>query len=134
MEYYVSHRMVERIIELCSQLIGWDIDKGRAMKAAGNVLHKPPKKYCWSPILRNRAFIRIYWKLRLREIQEGKNYHEVFIRWQSQLRTYDSTSRFPNLNEILSLEGVRAQYNKALAALTNAKLNQRRCGSNVTRI
>ena len=125
MEYYVSHRMVERINalhknfksmsreDIRSQLIGWDNDKGRAMKAAENVLHKPPKKCRWSPILRNRAFIRIYWKLRLGEIKEEKNYHEVFIRWQSQLRIYDSTFSFPNLNKNLSLEDVRARFNKA---------------------
>ena len=53
MEYYVSHRMVERIDELHkhyqsmsredirSRLIGWDNDKGRAMKAAENLLTKP---------------------------------------------------------------------------------------------
>jgi hypothetical protein len=125
MEYYVSHRMVERIDELHkhfqsmsredirSRLIGWDNDKDRAMKAAENILNKPPKKCRWSPILRNRAFIRIYWKLRLRELQEGKNYTEAFLRWQSQLRIHDRTFCFPSLNEVLSLEEVRAQFNKA---------------------
>ncbi len=83
------------------------------MKAGENILNKPPKKCCWSPILRNRAFIRIYWKLRLREIQEGKNSSEAFLRWQSQLRIHDRTFCFPSLNEVLSLEAVRAQFNKA---------------------
>jgi hypothetical protein len=125
MEYYTSHKMVDRITNLHnnfhsmsrddirSQLIAWDNDKGRAMKMAENALSKPPKKCRWSPILRNRAFIRIYWKLRLREIKERTNYSATFSRWQRQIRVHDSTFRFPFLNEELSIADVQAHFNKA---------------------
>ncbi|KAI2503171.1 hypothetical protein MHU86_11274 [Fragilaria crotonensis] len=124
-EYYTAHRMVERINDLHNnyhsmsrddiraRLVGWDNDKGRAMKAAENVLKRPPKKCRWSPILRNKAFTRLYWKLRLRELQEGKNYSATFTRWQGQLRQHDQNFFFPFLNEELPLEEVRAQFNKA---------------------
>jgi hypothetical protein len=124
MEYYTSHKMVDRITNLHnnfhsisrddirSQLIAWDNDKGRAMKMAENALSKLPKKCRWSPILRNRAFIRIYWKLRLREIKERTNYSATFSRWQRQIRVHDSTFRFPFLNEELSKADVRAHFNK----------------------
>ncbi|KAI2500714.1 hypothetical protein MHU86_13742 [Fragilaria crotonensis] len=123
--YYTVHRLVERINDLYNNyhsmsrddiralLIGWDNDKGRAMKAAENFLKRPPKKCRWSPTLRNRAFTRLYWKLRLREIQEGKNYSVTFTRWQGQLRQHDKTFFFPCLHEELSLAEVRAQFNKA---------------------
>ena len=81
--------------EIRSQLIAWDNDKGRAMKAAENVLSKPPKKCRWSRTLRNRAFTRIYWKLRLRELKEGKNYSATFQRWQAQIRVYDKLLPIP---------------------------------------
>lgn len=99
--------------DIRSQLIGWDNDKGRAMKAAENVLHIPPKKCRWSPTLRNKAFLRLYWKLRLREIQDGKNYSATFTRWQGQLQIHDRKFCFPSLHEELSLEEVRAHFNKA---------------------
>ena len=99
--------------DIRSQLIAWDNDKGQAMKMAENALSKPPKKCRWSPILRNRAFIRIYWKLRLREIKERTNYSATFSRWQRQIRVHDSTFRFPFLNEELSKADVRAHFNKA---------------------
>jgi hypothetical protein len=125
MEYYTAHNMVERInnlmynyksmstAEIRSQLIAWDNDKGRAMKAAESVLSKPPKKCRWSPTLRNSAFTRIYWKLRLRELKEGKNYSATFQRWRAQIRVYDKNFGFQFLNQELSETEIRAQFNKA---------------------
>ncbi|KAI2495174.1 hypothetical protein MHU86_19359 [Fragilaria crotonensis] len=69
MEYYTAHKMVDRITNLYnyfhsmsrddirSQLIAWDNDKGRAMKAAENALSKPPKKM---PVVPNSSKQSIY--------------------------------------------------------------------------
>ena len=84
--------MVERIEELREKyktmsreeirtaLTSWDNDKGRAMQHAESALTRPAKKYKWSPQLRNLAFLRLYWKLWLREVQQGKNYSATFMR------------------------------------------------------
>ena len=48
-----------------SQLTQWDNDQGRAMLSTEKSLSRPPKKFQWSPALRNAAIIRLYWKLRL---------------------------------------------------------------------
>ena len=125
MKYYEQHRMVERIDELHEQykdmsrdeirtaLTSWDNDKGRAMLHAESALARPPKKYKWSPKLRNLAFLRLYWKLRLREAQQGKNYSATFMRWQTKIQTNDPSFKFPRLTEALSVEEIRTSLNRA---------------------
>lgn len=41
--------------EIQDKLIRWDQDQGQAMKVAERKLQTPPKKYAWSPILKNTA-------------------------------------------------------------------------------
>lgn len=69
MEYYAQHNMVKRIDEMYENhqsmpheevrtfLTAWDNDQGRAMDSAEKALRRPPKKYQWSPKLRNAAII-----------------------------------------------------------------------------
>ena len=126
--YYEQHRMVERIDELHAQyktmsrdeirtaLTSWDNDKGRAMQHAESALARPPKKYKWSPELRNLAFLRLYWKLRLREAQQGKNYSATFKRWQAKVQVNDPSFNFPRLTEALSVDKIRTSLNRASTA------------------
>ncbi|KAI2509031.1 hypothetical protein MHU86_5407 [Fragilaria crotonensis] len=139
-EYYTAHRMVERINDLHNnyhsmsrddiraRLVGWDNDKGRAMKAAENVLKRPPKKCRWSPILRNKAFTRLYWKLRLRELQEGKitlqHSHDGKVSSDSTIKTFSSPFSMRNY---LSKKSVRSLI-KRRQSFTNVKLMPRQCG------
>lgn len=99
-----------------SARIGWDMDKGRAMHNAKNALSKPPKKCEWSPTLRNLAFIRIYWKLCLRGLQENKDYSAAFEKWQRRIQTNDSTFTFSQIGEDLTVDVIRTHFNKASAA------------------
>ena len=123
--YYEQHNMVKRIDDLYSNykhmskpeiresLISWDNDKGRAMQHAEKSLLQPPKKCKWSPMLRNLALIRLYWKLRLREVLEGKDYSATFDRWQRQIQSSDPTFQFPSLLEPLSIDTIRNSFNRA---------------------
>ena len=128
LQYYTTHRMVERITELYEQyhqmsrediraaLIKWDNDQGRAMALGEKRLYTPPKKCKWSPILRNLAKTRLYWKLRLREVEKNANYSSTFHRWQSQIQEHDPTFAFPHSHEQLSAERIRSEFNKASEA------------------
>jgi hypothetical protein len=64
--------------DIRDSLIRWDKDKGRAMQYAEKSVTQLPKKCEWSPTLRNLAIVRLYWKLRLREVQEDKDYSATF--------------------------------------------------------
>ena len=97
LKYYSDHRMVERIDHLHQhfstmplddirpELKKWDEDQGRAMSLGEKSISRPPKLYQWSPKLRNAALMRMYWKLRLRELTHTCNYQQTFIRWQQRL-------------------------------------------------
>ncbi|KAI2500343.1 hypothetical protein MHU86_14151 [Fragilaria crotonensis] len=125
MKYYKSHNMEKRIDDLHDThlsktreevrrlLTAWDNDQGRAMLSAERSLRQPPKKYQWSPILRNSAIVRRYWKLRLREVQKGEDYQSTFARWQEQLQVHDPAFTFPRLGEALSQESIRERLNSA---------------------
>ena len=125
LQYYNHHNMVERINDLYTNykrmskeairesLVGWDNDKGRAMKHAEKAVMQPSKKCKWSPTLRNLAIIRLYWKLRLREVQENKDYSTTFSRWQRQIQSFDPTFTLPSLTERLSIEDIRRFFNRA---------------------
>ncbi|KAI2499358.1 hypothetical protein MHU86_15140 [Fragilaria crotonensis] len=124
MEYYTAHNMVERInklannyksmsrAEIRSQLIAWDNDKGRAMKAAENVLSKPPKKCRWSQPLETKHSLASTGSFGYAN-SKRENYSATFRRWQAQIRVYDKKFCFPFLNQELSETEVRAQFNKA---------------------
>ena len=71
------------------------------------------------PVLRNLAFIRLYWKLRLREVQQGKKYSATFMRRQSKIQTNDPTFRFPRLSKVLSVDDIRISLNKASASFVH---------------
>ena len=126
MKYYGQHQMVDRIESLAEThwtmtredvrrlLTGWDNDQGRAMATSEKQLSRPPQKYRWSPILRNAAIIRRYWKLRLREqTHPHSDYSSSFIRWQEQVQVYDPTFVLPHLGQPLSLEAIRESFNSA---------------------
>ena len=95
-QYYKDHDMITRINRLHREhlnltkdatrrlLTQWDNDQGRAMKHAEKVLQTPPKKYVWSPQLRNTAVIRQYWRLRLRELNFEEDHLFTFTRWESK--------------------------------------------------
>jgi hypothetical protein len=86
------------------------------MKHAEKALIRSPKKCKWSPKLRNLAFLRLYWKLRLREVKESRDYSDTFLRWQRLLQTVDSEFTFPSLDTTLSIEEIRASFNKSSRA------------------
>ena len=129
LKYYSEHRMVERIDELYANykdmptretvrtlLTKWDNDQGRAMEMSERQLSTPPKKCKWSPVLRNLAKIRLYWKLRLREVGKHADYSQTFQRWQSQIQQHDPSFEFPSVMETLSAEHIRIEFNKASEA------------------
>ena len=103
LKYYDEHRMVSRIEELANnyrnmvrdevriQLEKWDQDQGRAMTSSEIALSRPPKKCQWSPVLRNAAIVRLYWKLRLREVLRQCDYQHTFLRWQRQILVHDKS-------------------------------------------
>ncbi|KAI2492618.1 hypothetical protein MHU86_21932 [Fragilaria crotonensis] len=86
LQYYSQHNMEKRIDDLFDNhqslsreevrriLTSWDNDQGRAMLHSERLLRRPPKKYQWSPTLRNAAIVCRYWKLRLRESLKGEDY------------------------------------------------------------
>jgi hypothetical protein len=75
------------------------------------------KKDRWSPVLRNSAILRRYWKLRLREASSsGLNYTASFTRWQQQIQTYDPDFVLPCLGETLTLTVIREHFNRATRA------------------
>lgn len=124
-KYYTDHKMVERIDNLFqnyktmpldalrSELQKWDADQGRAISLGERSLSHPPKQYQWSPKLRNAAIMRLYWKLRLRELTHSCNYHSTFTRWQQRVQAQDSSFIFPHLSQPLSIEQVRVFFNRA---------------------
>jgi hypothetical protein len=134
LQYYTAHRMAERINELHehyhqmpredirAELIKWDNDQGRAMAMGEKRLHTPPKKYKWSPILRNLAKTRLYWKLRLREVEQNANYSTTFLRWQRQIQEHDPNFAFPYVQEQLSAERIRKEFNKASEAFRRCQI------------
>ena len=125
LEYYESHNMLARIEELekChrtmsrdllrDELIKWDNDQGRAMEHSERSLRFPTKKCDWSPQLRDSAIIRRYWSLRLREVTRNENYHATFLRWQDRIRIHQPTFSFAHLDEALTTEQVREQFNRS---------------------
>jgi hypothetical protein len=137
MQYYTDHRMVERIDELYENyptmsrddiraaLTRWDNDQGRGMEMSERRLAIPAKKCQWSPILRNLAKVRLYWKLRLREAEKQADYSRTFQKWQSQIQVHDPTFVFPYINEQLSADRIRLEFNTASAAF-------RRCQKDAT--
>ena len=128
LKYYKEHRMVERINTLTTEyrtmsrddvrtaLQKWDEDQGRAMASGEKTLTRPPKKYAWSPVLRNAAIIRLYWKLRLREATQAHNYRATFLRWQQRIQIQDPHFLLPHLDESLSVPQIRKHFNRATAA------------------
>jgi hypothetical protein len=127
--YYTQHNMIQCIDQLYKThttmsrnevrniLDKWDNDQGRAMEYSEALLRTPPKKYRWSPVLRNSAILRRYWKLRLREaLHSGLSYTDSFTRWQQQIQTYDPDFVLPRLGEILTLTVIREHFNRATRA------------------
>ena len=114
LKYYSDHKMVDRMDDLYNnfanmsredirnKLISLDNDQGRAMRLRESQLSKPDKPYSWSPELRNLAYIRLYWKLRLREALHASDYSNTFGRWQTKLQTKDATFEFAYLGQPLS--------------------------------
>jgi hypothetical protein len=125
LRYYQDHRMTERIDELYqnfremtrddirTHLISLDKDQGRAMRMGEKKVTKPQKPHQWSPDLRKLAFIRLYWKLRLREILQSANYSNTFTRWQAKLRQHQPSFVFPYLDQPLTIDVIRSEFNKA---------------------
>ena len=95
------------------KLISLDNDQGRAMKMGEKTVTRPDKPYQWSPDLRNLAFLRLYWKLRLRQVQHSADYTSTFNRWQENLRLQDPTFKFPHLSKSMTIEAIRAEFNNA---------------------
>ena len=125
LRYYEEHRMVTRIEELAANyrtmtreevrwsLEKWDKDQGRAMQSSEKALSHPPKKYQWSPVLRNSAIVRLYWKLRLREVLHKCDYHSTFLRWQRQIQVQDSSFSLPMIGQSLTADQIRREFNIA---------------------
>ena len=125
LKYYNDHRMIDRMDDLYknfasmsredirAKLISLDNDQGRVMRLGESQLSKPAKSYSWSPELRNLAYLRLYWKLRLREALHASDYSNTFLRWQTNLQTKDATFVFPNLTRPLTVDVIRSELNKA---------------------
>jgi hypothetical protein len=123
LKYYDDHRMVSRIEELGKnfrnmardevhiQLEKWDQDQGRAMTSSETALSRLPKKCQWSPVLRNAAIIRLYWKLRLREVLRQCDYHHTFLRWQRQIQAQDKSFFLPMLGQPMTVDQIRREFN-----------------------
>ncbi|KAI2503162.1 hypothetical protein MHU86_11265 [Fragilaria crotonensis] len=109
---YSSHLTMSKD-ELRRKLIQWDSDQGRAMAASERKLTKPPKKFDWSPALRNAAIIRRYWILRLRESTASKNYANTFRNWQERIQRQDPSFSFPLINQSLDTPTIRKHLNCA---------------------
>ncbi|KAI2502523.1 hypothetical protein MHU86_11955 [Fragilaria crotonensis] len=118
--------MMERIAQLflthhtksCEEvrtlLKKWDNDQGQAMAISELLLRRPPKKYQWSPDLRNSAILRRYWKLRLREVTDPSlEYTDSFHRWQAKVQQHNPTFVLPYLGQVLSAEKIREHFNRA---------------------
>ena len=124
-KYYSEHDMMKRMTALHKnhhimdgtalyhELVKWDNDQGRAMAYAGKQLRIPPKKFQWSPTLRNAAIIRRYWLLRLREATHNHNYTDTFSRWQSKIQKHDPAFRLPFLHDTLPEDQIRSHLNHA---------------------
>jgi hypothetical protein len=79
----------------------------------GKTVTRPDKPHQWSPELRNLAFLRLYWKLRLRQAQHPADYLSTFNRWQENIRQQDPTFQFLYLSPSMSIDAIRAEFNKA---------------------
>jgi hypothetical protein len=119
---YSNHKTMDKntVLQL---LIHWDNDQGRVMAQAGYKLSRPPKPHPWSPLLRNTAVIRNYWKLCLPEIKHGHCYRDIFRRWEQNIQQHDPGFSLPRLNEKLSIEEVRQQFNAATKHFRKTQMN-----------
>lgn len=109
---FTTHQSMSRS-QVRKLLTSWDNDQGRAMAMAEASLAVRPKKYQWSPRLRNAAVTMRYWKLRLRELQYNENYQATFDRWESQIQAWDRTFTLPDKAQCLSIQSVRTRLNQA---------------------
>ena len=87
------------------------------MRAAEETLAIKPKKYEWSPRLRNAGVIMRYWKLRLREVIHSEDYSTTFDRWERQIQCFDGTFQLPERNNMLTAPEVRQRLNQATTDL-----------------
>jgi hypothetical protein len=110
-DLYDNHSPLSRD-EVRKLLTKWDNDQGRSMLTAEKFVSIPPKKYRWSPKLRNAAVRRRYWKLCLREVQYNEEYSQTFAHWQRKIQQYDSNFFFSFLGVEIPVETVRLYYNK----------------------
>jgi hypothetical protein len=134
-KYYKDHQMEERMdqlfrdyktmnIDQVRQLLQkWDLDQGSAMMHAERSIRRNTNQYQWSPKLRNSAVLRIYWKLRLRELSKGHNYTTTFYRWREKIRQSDPAFDFPHLTQQLSIETIRAHFNRATKVFRKTQQN-----------
>ena len=134
-KYYQDHRMMERINDLYDnfknmsrsdirkKLISLDNDQGRAMMLGEKKLSRSEKPFQWSPELRNLAFLRLCWKLRMREVLQGADYSNTFSRWQDNIRTMDSTFSFPHPSERLTIDDIRSKLNSASKRFRDCQKN-----------
>ena len=129
LNYYECHSMATRIEELYnnfqtmtedqirSKLEAWDRDQGRAMKKAEKEISIPKKQYEWSPILRNAAITRRYWRLRLRQSKYGEDFRSTIARMREQIQQHDPTFQFPFHDSQLSLNEITGQLNQSTKQL-----------------
>ncbi|KAI2490409.1 hypothetical protein MHU86_24165 [Fragilaria crotonensis] len=124
-DYYATHNMRERIDTLWKThkaltrsqvrriLTAWDEDQGHATLAAESVLATRPKKYQWSPRLRNAGIVYRYWKLRLREVTHHEDYSSTFLRWERQIQEYDPSFTLSHNSNVTTIPDIRKQLNQA---------------------
>ena len=133
-KYYKDHDMISRIADLQDNaasmsksdfrhaLEKWDADQGRAMKYAETSLTKPPKPYKWSPTLRDAGITYLYWRLRLRELQQLENYQSTFDRMEQLIQQHDNTYHLPHRTTNLSIPEVKHHLNLAKTELKKHQL------------
>ncbi|KAI2509083.1 hypothetical protein MHU86_5331 [Fragilaria crotonensis] len=98
--------------DIRARLIGWDNDKGRAMKAAENVLKRPPKNVVGPRSSATKHLLVYIGSFDYENFKKEKLLCNIHTMARSA-PTARSKLFLPFLNEELPLEEVRAQFNKA---------------------
>lgn len=95
------------------------------MSAEKSLQSVSDKAYAWSPTLRNKAIIRQYWRLRLREADFAETWGRTFDRWTSQIQTKDATFTLPLRRDVITREEISKHF-------TVASREFRKCQRNAT--
>jgi hypothetical protein len=91
----------------------------------GKALATRPKKYQWSPRLRNSGILFRYWKLGLRELTPNEEYSTTFEGWERRIQEFDAsfTLRKSGKNETMHAKLFDRFKRQQLRPVSNATKN-----------